>query len=323
MALEGLLGRMQSTPKGRSVLDMLPYAGSLTPQQYMQAQLGLQGKYAAEDREAAESERQAQLAQQQADEQAALQADTMRDVQGMIQHMTPTEQSFYMSLARNNPDLAVKELTKRYQKGTEGDKVPEWRAKYNLYQEDPGYRGYVDKGRAAGQSQVNVQVDTGAQELTGGAETDVQKQMVLLDDSSSSLQNIAGTFKPEFLEWGTQIKNWGRGIASKAGVLPEGEKNALAEFTNFKTSTLKNLNEEIKRITGAALSESEAERIIASLPNMDDDPVAFKAKLDASIADIQAKIKRKYGLLSSGVKDPSSSVSNDKSDADIMAEYGL
>lgn len=118
----------------------------------------------------------------------------------------------------------------------------------------------------------------------------------LLDSTARKqrLVRLEQSYKPEFLEIGTRLGNTWNAIKEKAGVgLSSADRTRLAEFTQWKQQALDNLNQYIKEITGAALSEPEARRIMASMPNPGqswydgDSPTQFKSGLDRIIRDLK------------------------------------
>lgn len=67
------------------------------------------------------------------------------------------------------------------------------------------------------------------------------------------------------------------------GSLSEEAAKDLTEMTRFRMNVIQNVNLGIKEMTGAQMSEMEAARIMAGMPNQEDSPTQFKAKLDESI----------------------------------------
>ena len=94
------------------------------------------------------------------------------------------------------------------------------------------------------------------------------------------------------------------GRATEAGVglpgVPVSEE--LAEFY-ADTATLKNAT--VKAITGAQMSEPEAERIMKQIPTFADKPVVWRKKLEQTIANLRLMRERIVTLASGDVSDPS------------------
>jgi len=96
--------------------------------------------------------------------------------------------------------------------------------------------------------------------------------------------------------------------------LTKDEQRYLDEYTDWRATTLNNLNLYIKAITGAQMSIQEAERIIAALPNPDMSHTEFMAALDTVESDLQASLLRSQAILAAGrqellqtLKDPDAS----------------
>ena len=109
-----------------------------------------------------------------------------------------------------------------------------------------------------------------------------------------SLGAIERQFRPEFQELGTRFNalrlaakdQYGGLIGMK---LDPGQEKFLTEFSQYKRNSIDALNQYIKSVTGAAMTNAEAERILRGLPNPGtglfdgDSPVEFKAKMDDAI----------------------------------------
>jgi hypothetical protein len=106
------------------------------------------------------------------------------------------------------------------------------------------------------------------------------------------------------MTWETQAKAGALALAEKAGrTLTQQEANLVTGYTQFKTSTLQQLNDYIVKITGAAIGQGEeADRLKASVPNADDSATQFKAKLDLLTKDVKKAQARLYYLKTKGYK---------------------
>lgn len=105
------------------------------------------------------------------------------------------------------------------------------------------------------------------------------------------LSAIESQFRPEFQQIGTRLDAAKVAVKDKIGLsdLDPGEKKFLTEFSQYKRNSIDSLNQYIKSITGAAMTDAEAARILKGLPNAGtgifdgDSPTEFKAKLDDAI----------------------------------------
>jgi hypothetical protein len=123
----------------------------------------------------------------------------------------------------------------------------------------------------------------------------------LLDTTAGvmRLSAIEGQFKPQFQQWLPRAgAAWSAIKESLGGNLNAGDKQMLTEFTAYKRNAINSLNEYIKQITGAAMSEPEAQRILRGMPNPGqgitdgDSPTEFKSKLDDAMKQTKMALAR-------------------------------
>jgi hypothetical protein len=128
------------------------------------------------------------------------------------------------------------------------------------------------------------QVDTGLLDTTKGIMT---------------LSTIEGQFRPEFQQImpraGAMWSSW----KDKAGVgMSPDENKFLQDFSAYKRNAINSMNEYIKSITGAAMSEAEAKRILQGMPRPGeglfdgDSPTEFKSKLDDAMRQTKMSLAR-------------------------------
>lgn len=141
-------------------------------------------------------------------------------------------------------------------------------------------------------------------ELGTKVRNDIQGRKYDSVEALSRLSTVNAQFKPEFLELGTRWNALATSWKEKAGFAPDPkDKQALMEFSKFKRAGLSNVNRTVKEITGAAMSDGEAQRIMAELPNPGkglfdgDSPSEFKSKMDSAVRDTKrAIIRANYAL---------------------------
>ena len=115
----------------------------------------------------------------------------------------------------------------------------------------------------------------------------VDKELLEIGRSRVGLQRSLSQLDPEYLTIPFQAK-----MAVSAGKermslpLNEEEKTTLSNYTQFKQTSMRALNQYINDITGAAIgSGEEAARIRAGIPDPEkDSPTQFQAKLQNTIA---------------------------------------
>lgn len=134
---------------------------------------------------------------------------------------------------------------------------------------------------------------------------DVAKEEIKNTDLMGRLAQIKRGFDPKFLTYENQAKQYGISWLDKFDAtrakLPPSDLETHAQYTGFKRDVTDNLNRYIKEITGAAMGVEEAKRIISSMPNMDDSPTQFKAKLDSTVRSAQLAIARQRFLRMNGL----------------------
>lgn len=154
---------------------------------------------------------------------------------------------------------------------------------------------------------TDVTVNTG--EMTPGktAGNKIDEDMLGVTRNLMQLDTIAGQFKPEFQRF--QDKAGFMALKAKDSTvgLTNKEKQDLTEYSTYRRNAFNTLNEYIKSITGAAMSEAEANRIRKSMPDpgdglfSGDSPTEFKAKLDDAMAQTKKSVARLAYLKRNGM----------------------
>lgn len=139
----------------------------------------------------------------------------------------------------------------------------------------------------------------------GGAHGDLAKPTVnrLQDDlvnyqaGMDRLRQMRASARPEFLTaQGRMSRLFAKGKDYVGASTPE-EQKYLSDFTAFRSNTLDSLNRYIKEITGAAMTNTEAERIMSAMPTPDDSPSEFSSKWDATMTQLsRANARAAYTL---------------------------
>lgn len=135
--------------------------------------------------------------------------------------------------------------------------------------------------------------------LTKPTITSLQESLIESGNQLDLLTSIGDTFQPEFLTFIGKGKAALFAIAEKAGVtLGKGGKQFLAEFSSFKRNALDGLNRYIKLITGAQMSEAEADRLRKAFPDVEkDSPTQFTSKYVEVVRQIMAVRRRAQASL--------------------------
>lgn len=119
---------------------------------------------------------------------------------------------------------------------------------------------------------------------------------VLLDSGSRLMQlnQIDRMYKPEYQTYAYQGENAWNALKEKGGLnLDPKDQAKLQNYTAYKQTAVKQLNDYIRSVTGATITESEAGRLMAAIPNVGegtfggDSPTQFKTKLDSAIRELK------------------------------------
>lgn len=133
------------------------------------------------------------------------------------------------------------------------------------------------------------------------ARNEVDKKQINRTELYARLQGIKQSFKPEFqgLEGKLGMK-WAGLVdyASSGTALRPEQRQQLSDFAVYRQDAFENINSYIKEVTGAAMTDSEAKRILKGMPNPGDGlfdgdgPTEFKAKLDNAIRQSELAVAR-------------------------------
>ncbi len=229
-----------------------------------------------------------------------------KEVANYLKGLTPTPSDLGKLLAErdslppNDPRRATYDaaITEKSANPTELGRLMNERDK--LPQNDPR-RATYDRVLAhykAGKGDTNVMVNTGPMAPGKTAQGKVDEGILDTTRNLMQLDQIAGQFKPEF----QRFQNKAGFLALKAKDSTVGltnkEKQDLTDYTNYRRNAFNTLNEYIKSITGAAMSEAEAVRIRKGMPDPGDglfggdSPTEFKAKLDDAMKSTKMAVAR-------------------------------
>jgi len=118
----------------------------------------------------------------------------------------------------------------------------------------------------------------------------------------NSLDNVMAGYDPSFSTIATQAGASVAALAERAGVeLDPARKESLTKFTRWSRDVQDNLSTTLNQLSGAAVSPEEYTRISASLPNKDDSPTEFLAKVKGSRQKLILAAARAYIFQKQGV----------------------
>lgn len=117
-------------------------------------------------------------------------------------------------------------------------------------------------------------------------------------------------FDPALLEFGTRAKAVWKGFQRKLGAnLQPEDKELVQKYFSYQKTSLGMINKYIKSITGAQMSEKEADRIRKALPDFGEhwwsgnDPISFIDALKSQHKQLKLSMVRYNLLLSEGMTD--------------------
>ena len=155
----------------------------------------------------------------------------------------------------------------------------------------------VDEIMEAGGFPVTVRVnpasfgDIGLEKSTAAK---LEKDAISAGDALVRLNDMRESFDPAFLTMSSKAKGWVARQLESAGIdVGDDLKEHIAGEAAFKLDVIDNMNRFISDITGAEMSEQEAKRITAGIPNMEDSPTEFVAKFNRSLEKIEGVLGRK------------------------------
>ena len=151
---------------------------------------------------------------------------------------------------------------------------------------------------------------------TGGAGGDlsakttgsIEQKLFEAQEGLARLDQVRAAFKPEYQTFETRADMKWTALMEKAGRdISEEDKQQLTEFSDYKRESIDNINRYIKEITGAQMSEPEAERIRKGMPDPGegvfdgDSPTEFRAKMDSTIRSLRLATARYVWALRNGL----------------------
>ena len=153
--------------------------------------------------------------------------------------------------------------------------------------------------------------------MTRTTQTALEKGVLDTSAGIARLEEISRSYKPEYLELGTKWKTFTTKWKEKLRGTPienwvnlgvsERDRQLLADFSAFKRDALDNINRYIKEITGAQMSEKEADRLRQAAPDPGeglfdgDSPTQFQSNWGSSIKSLKISQARFMYLKNAGM----------------------
>ena len=136
-------------------------------------------------------------------------------------------------------------------------------------------------------------IDRSAPGLTSGAETETQKDIIQIRDMADNLGRVQESVTP------TKQSRLGRGKAKivaglewfAPGMVPDAAKKESYDYSTFEANVANYQNRMINMLSGAAVSEPEAQRLMVGFPTVTDPPSTFAAKFNANAQDVESRMR--------------------------------
>lgn len=155
--------------------------------------------------------------------------------------------------------------------------------------------------RKAGAPKLSVSTgQTPAGGLEGSTRGKMELESIESDTLLRSIDDQMENFDRSFLETGTQVQGALANVADKLGFESAADEIMSPEkresYNTFAASVSKNLSEQINRLSGAAVSAQELNRLKDSLPNSDMSPGKFKSAVRSTQRQLM-RIRRRNALI--------------------------
>jgi hypothetical protein len=156
-----------------------------------------------------------------------------------------------------------------------------------------------------------INYPAGAVPVGKEAQNAIDKAALSTGERLSRLNRIETSYDPKFLETKFRSVQDYRAIGEKLGLtkLTPEQKQQLTNYTQFSQDSIRELNQYIVDITGAAMGTGEeADRIKKGMPNVGsglldgDSPTQFAAKLSNTLRDLRTMEARLQYIKANGLK---------------------
>ena len=141
-------------------------------------------------------------------------------------------------------------------------------------------------------------------DLTTRTQSTLEESITNATEGLARLNEIDRTVRSEFLTFPGKLRGFVNEVADKINpaLLNDEEKQFLEDYKTFQKTAFDNINRYIKEITGAQMSEFEADRLRRGIPDPErDGPTAFNAKLKQSIRELMLAQARANRALQQGL----------------------
>lgn len=167
----------------------------------------------------------------------------------------------------------------------------------SAYLLDPDAEGGLGKRLGAEAENIST-VNTN--DITRGTKTDLQRSLILAEESLAKLDEIDSTTKRQYLTGSGKVGLWAKDkfntFVSAVSGKPSVFEKELVNFEDWNTMSMAYVNDTIKNYTGVAMPQTEAPRLLAGMPDPGDSPAAHAGAMRAArrMAKLSVKLTRQY-----------------------------
>lgn len=203
------------------------------------------------------------------------------------------------------------EVTKRFVKEQGLSPVDARLRAQSFIAENKRGKGISIKTDKEGNQVISIGGKAQTGEITKKTRGAVEADILESNATYADMKAIVGKVEDKFLEMPTRIGAAWTSLKEKwkVGEVSDEDRQELAEYTDFRRESISSLNAYIKQITGAAMSELEAKRLMKAMPTPGmglfdgDSPTEFRTKLKGVMKSLDRVTARnnyvaKYGLTS-------------------------
>lgn len=173
-------------------------------------------------------------------------------------------------------------------------------AERGMFQIPEGQAAQVSErtGKVATIGSAGVEVNI-TNDLTTKTQGRLEGEILDTQDAISRIERIRNSFDPTFQQFFPRLGiKWDQMVARFGELDPQSRQRVEARAV-FQQNAIENVNSTIRALTGAQMSQFEAERITSQLPNPGtglfdgDDPVTFEAKMTNALESLRAVLARR------------------------------
>jgi hypothetical protein len=146
----------------------------------------------------------------------------------------------------------------------------------------------------------------------GLSKADYSKRVLKVFDAKETinkLENVKGSFDERFFRIGGKVDLAVAKVADWGNFASDKQRDLIKRVADWQLDAWTQVNETIKAITGAQMSEPEAKRIMNQLPDPRDadffkisSPTEYKAKLERALQEAKLAVARQQYFLKNGLE---------------------